>query len=154
MIRFLQGGGDAYDCINSAPFGTVLCRILYTRIHWNTAVYSANPTLDINGTLIYNASNETGNPSRICESEDIKMTNRLWHEGAILVPTQDGKTIVHYWAKVYDEDSPFGISGGHISKLMLKANGEIIYNYDRGEDIFPQTEAAEIALAILMKEYS
>ena len=82
------------------------------------------------------------------------MTNRLWHEGAILVPTQYGKTIVHYWAKVYDEDSPFGISGGRISKLMLKANGEIIYKYDRGEDIFPQTEAAEIALAILMKEYS
>ena len=82
------------------------------------------------------------------------MTNRLWHEGAILVPTQDGKTVVHYWAKVYDEGSPFGIADGRISKLMLKANGEIIYNYDRGEDVSPQTEAAEIALAILMKEYS
>ena len=154
MICSSQGGCDAYDCINPALLGAVLCRILYTRMHQKTAVYSANPTLDINGTLIYNVYNGTDNPSRICESEDIKMTNRLWHEGAILVPTQDGKTVVHYWAKVYDEGSPFGISGGRISKLMLKANGEIIYNYDRGEDVPPQTEAAEIALAILMKEYS
>ena len=36
---------------------------------------------------------------------------------------------------------------------MLKANGEIIYNYDRGLDVPPQNEAAEIALAILMYEY-
>lgn len=78
----------------------------------------------------------------------------MWHEGTIGVPKGDGKyTVVHYWAKVYDTGSQFGINEGRISKLMLKANGEIIYNYDRGEDIAPQTEAAEIALAILLKEY-
>ena len=77
----------------------------------------------------------------------------MWHEGAILVPMKDGKTVVHYWAKVYDEGSQFGIEGGHISKLTLKANGETIYNYDRGLDVPPQNEAAEIALAILMHEY-
>ena len=49
--------------------------------------------------------------------------------------------------------SQYGIEGGRISKLMLKANGEIIYNYDRGLDVPPQNEAAEIALAILMYEY-
>ena len=29
----------------------------------------------------------------------------MWHEGTILIPTKDGKTVVHYWAKVYDEGS-------------------------------------------------
>ena len=81
------------------------------------------------------------------------MENRLWHEGTILAPTKEGKTVVHYWAKVYDEGSAFGIEDGRISKLTLKANGEVIYNYDRGLDVPPQNEAAEIALAILMYEY-
>lgn len=77
----------------------------------------------------------------------------MWHEGTILAPTKEGKTVVHYWAKVYDVGSQYGIEGGRISKLMLKENGEIIYNYDRGLDVPPQNEAAEIALAILMYEY-
>ena len=77
----------------------------------------------------------------------------MWHEGAILIPTKEGKTVVHYWAKVYDEGSQFGIEDGRISMLMLKAHGKVIYNFDRGEDIPPQNEAAEIALAILMQEY-
>lgn len=81
------------------------------------------------------------------------MKNTLWHEGTILVPTKDGKTVVHYWAKVYDEGSQYGIEGGRINKLTLKVNGEVIYNYDRGLDVPPQNEAAEIALAILMHEY-
>ena len=77
----------------------------------------------------------------------------MWHEGTILAPTKEGKTVVHYWAKVYDVGSQYGIEGGRISKLTLKANDKIIYNYDRGLDIPPQNEAAEIALAILMYEY-
>ena len=77
----------------------------------------------------------------------------MLHEGTILAPTKEGKTVVYYWAKVYDVGSQYGIEGGRISKLMLKANGEIIYNYDRGLDVPPQNEAAEIALAILMYEY-
>lgn len=48
----------------------------------------------------------------------------------------------------------YGINGGKISKLMLKANGEIICNYDRGWDIEPTCEAAELALAILLKSYN
>lgn len=77
----------------------------------------------------------------------------MWHEGTILAPTKEGKTVVHYWAKVYDEGSQYGIEVGRISKLMLKANNDVIYNYDRGEDVPPQNEAAEIALAILIHEY-
>ena len=78
----------------------------------------------------------------------------MWHEGAILVPTKEGKTTVGYWAKVYDEGSQYGIGEGRISKLTLKENGKVIYNYDRGEDSPAQNEAAEIALAILMHEYA
>ena len=62
---------------------------------------------------------------------------------------------VSYWIKHYDKPSEeYGISGGRISKLMLKQNGRVVYNYDRGEDVPPQNEAAEMALAILMHEYN
>ena len=37
---------------------------------------------------------------------------------------------------------------------LLKISGEVVYNYDRGEDVPPQNEAAEMALAILMHEYN
>lgn len=45
-------------------------------------------------------------------------------------------------------------SGGRISKLMLKQDGRVVYNYDRGEDIEPLTREAEMALAILIHEYN
>ncbi|NLT08415.1 MAG: hypothetical protein GXY08_02805, partial [Ruminococcus sp.] len=48
----------------------------------------------------------------------------------------------------------YGIDGGRISKLTLKISGEVVYNYDRGLDVPPQNEAAEMALAILMHEYN
>ena len=54
----------------------------------------------------------------------------------------------------YDEPSEYGIDEGRISKLMLKRNGEIVYNYDRGLDVEPIDEDTEYALAILLKEYS
>ncbi len=78
----------------------------------------------------------------------------MWQEGTIGIPKKDGGyTVVHYWAKVYDTGSRYGIDGGRISKLTLKADGKVIYNYDRGEDVPPQNEAAEMALAILLYEY-
>ena len=62
---------------------------------------------------------------------------------------------VNYWIKHYEEPSEeYGISGGRISKLMLKQDGRVVYNYDRGEDIKPQTPEAEKALAILIHEYN
>lgn len=54
----------------------------------------------------------------------------------------------------YETAKDYGIDGGRISKLMLKRNGEIAYNYDRGPDIEPVDEETEMALAILMKEYN
>ena len=52
----------------------------------------------------------------------------MWKEGALKVYD----SIFHYWMKVYDGPSEFGINGGKVSKLMLKRNGRIVCNYDRG----------------------
>lgn len=79
----------------------------------------------------------------------------MWKEGTIGIPKKEGGyTVVHYWAKVYKKKSRYGIDGGRISKLTLKVKSEVIYNYDRGEDILPQNEAAEKALAILLYEFN
>ena len=43
----------------------------------------------------------------------------MWKEGSLKVYN----SIFHYWLKVYDEASQFGIDGGKVSKLMLKRNG-------------------------------
>jgi len=70
----------------------------------------------------------------------------MWKEGSLRV----NGDIFHYWMKQYDEGSLWGINGGRISKLMLKRNGEIVYNFDRGEDIAPVDENTALALEILL----
>ena len=79
----------------------------------------------------------------------------MWSEGVIGVPSKtDGKsTAVHYWVKHYENPSKYGINNGRISKLMLKIDGKVVANYDRGWDMKPQNEAAEIALQILLYQY-
>ena len=74
----------------------------------------------------------------------------MWKEGSIKVHD----SIIRYWVKCYEEVSEFGIDNGRISKLMLKHKGEIVANYDRGWDIEPVDEDAEIALAILLLEHN
>ena len=74
----------------------------------------------------------------------------MWTEGSLRI----GTSVFHYWAKHFDEPSQFGIDGGRISKLMLKRNGEIVYNFDRGLDVEPADGETKTALAILMKEYN
>ena len=63
----------------------------------------------------------------------------MWSEGTIGVPASvAGKpTAVHYWVKHYKNPSKYGINNGRISKVMLKIDGEIVCNYDRGWDIQP-----------------
>lgn len=41
-----------------------------------------------------------------------------------------------------------------IKGITAEIGGEVVYNYDRGLDVPPQNEAAEMALAILMHEYN
>ena len=74
----------------------------------------------------------------------------MWREGSLKVHD----SIFHYWMKQYDEGSQFGIEGGRISKLMLKRNGEVVCNYDRGWDIEPTCMEAEMALCILLNNYN
>lgn len=84
---------------------------------------------------------------------------RFWHEGTIGIPEKgkglQGKaTIARFWVKAYDEGSEYGIDGGRISKMMIEINGETVCNYDRGWDIMPETEEANIAYAILIDSYN
>ena len=79
----------------------------------------------------------------------------MWKQGAIGVKDSNGRMVsVSYWIKHYDKPSEeYGISGGRISKLMLKQDGRVVYNYDPGEDGELQTPEAEKARAILLHEY-
>ena len=80
----------------------------------------------------------------------------MWTEGTIGIKDAEGNaTAVHYWCKHFDEPSEdYGIDGGRISKLVLRQDGEMVYDYGRGWDIPPQTQEAEQALAILMCEHN
>ena len=71
----------------------------------------------------------------------------MWREGSLKVYN----SVFHYWLKQFDEPSEeFGIDGGRISKLMLKLNGTIVCNYDRGWDIKPADPDTQLALEILL----
>ena len=52
----------------------------------------------------------------------------MWKQGAIGVKDSNGKMVsVTFWAKQYEEPSEeYGISGGRISKLMLKQDGRVV----------------------------
>lgn len=82
--------------------------------------------------------------------------NRLWKEGTIGIPVNGETKIAHYWAKVYDEGSIYGIDEGRISKLTIKIDGQTVVSYDRGWDIEPDEndEAIMIAYSILIQEYN
>ena len=71
----------------------------------------------------------------------------MWKEGVIGI----SGVPYHYWAKVYDVGSQYGIDGGRISKLMIKRNGETVCNYDRGWDVKPVDAETQVAYEILLK---
>ena len=59
----------------------------------------------------------------------------MWTQGAIGIKDENGRMVsISYWVKHFEEESQFGIDNGRISKLMLKQDGKVVYNYDRGED--------------------
>ena len=70
----------------------------------------------------------------------------MWREGSIKI----GEDIFRYWIKQYGGGSVYGIEGGRISKLMIKRNGKIVCNYNRGWDINPVDEDTQIALEIIL----
>lgn len=70
----------------------------------------------------------------------------MWKEGSLKIYDN----IFHYWMKVYEEGSEFGIEGGKISKLMLKRSGVIVCNYDRGWDVMPTDPETQLALELLL----
>lgn len=74
----------------------------------------------------------------------------MWTEGSLKVYN----SIFHYWIKHFDEGSQFGIEGGRISKMMLKRDGEVVLNYDRGWDIEPSDPDTQLARDILIHEYN
>lgn len=80
----------------------------------------------------------------------------MWHEGTIGIPVTESKDtkIAHFWVKVYDEGSEFGINEGRISKLEIKIDGKTVARYDRGWDIEPEGETATIAYSILLVDYN
>ena len=85
----------------------------------------------------------------------IGQLKKLWHEGALGIPNGDGsKTICHFWVKAYDEPSEYGIEEGRISKMRIEINGHPVCNYDRGWDIYPETEEANFAYALLTELYN
>ena len=70
----------------------------------------------------------------------------MWKEGSIKVNGE----IFHYWMKQYEGGSQWGIEGGRISKLMLKRDGEIVCNSDRGWDVEPADENSRLATELLL----
>ena len=82
--------------------------------------------------------------------------DRLWKEGTIGIPKKYGGGIAHFWAKVYDEGSIYGIDEGRISKLMIKIDGKTVVSYDRGWDIEPDENDMRtmIAYSIIIKDYN
>ena len=71
----------------------------------------------------------------------------MWHKGSIKIKSQ----IFTYSAKVYGHPSEdYGIDGGKISKLEIRLGGIPVARYDRGWDIEPETENAQLALLIIL----
>jgi hypothetical protein len=73
-----------------------------------------------------------------------------WQEGALRVYDEN----YHYWVKVYETGSKYGIDGGRVSKLTIKRGGETVANYDRGWDIEPVDEGAKLAMEIILHQYA
>ena len=81
----------------------------------------------------------------------------MWKEGSLRVHDslyhywmKVYDSIFHYWVKHYEEGSQYGIEGGRISKMMLKRNGKIVLNYDRGWDVKPTDPDTQLAVEILL----
>ena len=72
----------------------------------------------------------------------------MWNKGSIKIENQT----FTYSAKVYGEPSEdYGIEDGKISKLEIRLGDTPVARYDRGWDIEPETENAQLALLAILK---
>ena len=91
------------------------------------------------------------------EEEMTMKLNKGWKEGAIWAPTENGKKlVVKYYVKANKRKSKYGIEGGKITGLILNTKDETLAYYagEKGWVFEPHTEAAQIALKILMMDYN
>lgn len=71
----------------------------------------------------------------------IKNIDGLWQMGTI--------DDIRFSAKVYEEDSEFGINNGNVSKLWIEG----VLNYDRGWEIKPKTPEGKEMLNRLLQHF-
>ena len=75
----------------------------------------------------------------------------MWNKGSIKIENQT----FTYSAKVYGEASEdYGIDGGKISKLEIRLGDFPVARYDRGWDIEPETENAQLALLAILHNFN
>lgn len=71
----------------------------------------------------------------------------MWKKGSLKIEDQ----IFTYCAKVYEEPSKdYGIDSGKISKLEIRLGDFPVVRYDRGWDIEPEMENAQLALLAIL----
>ena len=71
----------------------------------------------------------------------------MWKKGSIKI----GNQTFTYCAKVDGEpNEDYGIEGGKISKLEICLGDFPVARYDRGWDIEPETEDAQLAVLAIM----
>lgn len=105
--------------------------------------YSACPVEDFH-------MNDNGHLTFQLKIKEAKPAGNGWQEGTLRI----GSSIFHYWVKQYASGSKYGIEGGRVSKLILKRQGEIVCNYDRGWDVEPVDGETDTALAIVLDQYN
>ena len=75
----------------------------------------------------------------------------MWKEGSLKI----GDQIFTYCAKVYGEPSEdYGLDGSKVSKLEIRLGDMPVARYDRGWDLEPETENAQLALAAILHEFN
>ena len=65
-----------------------------------------------------------------------------------------GTSVFQYCVKHYEKPSIYGYEEGKASKITLKRNGKIVFNFDRGLDVPPEDGDTDHALELLLEEYN
>lgn len=76
----------------------------------------------------------------------------MWKQGTISIPGTGEN--YRYYAKVYETGSDYGIGEGCISKLEIRKDGQILYNYDRGLDFDSLDKGGKAAYQIILEKYN